>query len=257
MTALNGTRVLVTRPEHQAENLCRLIEEQGGIAVRLPTLAIVECDDLLAIQKTLAHLDSFQWLIFISANAVNFALKANDGKIPQLKTLHIAAIGKATANTLAMSGINVDLTPEPPYNSEALLATPAMQSMQGQRVLIIRGEGGREELANSLRNRGADVDYLNVYKRIIPSVDNANVIALLEQHRLDIITVTSAEVLQNLLIMLDATHHRQLFSLPLVVVSDRIKQLATALGFKRIAVASSPSDEAILETVNQSNRGIA
>jgi uroporphyrinogen-III synthase len=132
-----------------------------------------------------------------------------------------------------------------------------MQAVQGQRILIVRGEGGRDELADTLSERGADVQYLNVYKRIIPSTNNAHVIALLEQHQLDVITATSGEVLQNLLIMLDAAHHQPLFSLPLIVVSDRIKQLATELGFKRIAVADSPSDEAILETVNQSNRGIA
>lgn len=257
MTGLNGARVLVTRPAHQAENLCRLIEEQGGIAVRFPTLAIADCDNRLAIQKTLSGLDLFQWLIFISSNAVNFALKANDGKIPQFKARHIAAIGKATANALATAGIPVDLIPEQPYNSEALLAAPAMQTVQGQRILIVRGEGGRDELADTLRERGADVQYLNVYKRIIPSTNNAHVIALLEQRQLDVITATSGEVLQNLLIMLDVAHHQPLFSLPLIVVSDRIKQLATELGFKRIAVADSPSDEAILETVNQSNRGIA
>jgi uroporphyrinogen-III synthase len=98
---------------------------------------------------------------------------------------------------------------------------------------------------------------LNVYKRSVPSTNNTEVISLLEQQKLDIITATSGEALQNLLIMLDAAHHRQLFTLPLVVVSDRIKHIAAELGFKRIAVACSPSDEAILETVNQSNRGIA
>jgi uroporphyrinogen-III synthase len=257
MTDLNGARVLVTRPAHQAENLCRLIEQQGGVAVRLPTLEIVACNNLLAIQKNLAHLESFQWLIFVSVNAVNFALKANDGKIRPCKVRQIAAIGKATANALERAGVVVDLSPEPPYNSEALLTMPEMQHVQGQRILIVRGEGGREELANTLQSRGADVQYLNVYKRIMPSMNNTEVILLLEQNQLDVITVTSGEILQNLLIMLDTTYHRQLFTLPLVVVSDRIKQIATELGFKRIAVASSPSDEAILETVNQSNRGIA
>jgi uroporphyrinogen-III synthase len=258
MTGLNGVRVLVTRPAHQAENLCHLIAERGGIAVRFPTLAIVECDDLLAIQKKLAHLEAFDWLIFISANAVNFALKANDGKIPAFRIgATCVAIGKATANALAMAGLPVNLLPENNYNSEALLAMPEMQQIQGQRLLIVRGVGGREELANTLRSRGADVHYLNVYKRIIPRINNANVITLLEQNQLDVITATSGETLQNLLIMLGVAYHGQLFTLPLVVVSDRIKQLATELGFKRIAVASSPSDEAILETVNQNNRGIA
>jgi uroporphyrinogen-III synthase len=257
MTQLNGARVLVTRPAHQAENLCRLIEQHGGVAVRLPTLEIVDCDDLLAIQETLTHLESFQWLIFVSVNAVNFVLKANDGKIPRCKVRQIAAIGKATANALEIAGVIVDLSPELPYNSEALLAMPDMQQVQGQRILIVRGEGGREELANTLQDRGADVHYLNVYKRIMPCINNTEIILLLEQNKLDVITATSGEILQNLLIMLNATHHRQLFTLPLVVVSDRIRQIAIELGFKRIAVASSPSDEAILETINQSNRGIA
>lgn len=257
MTALNGLRILVTRPTHQAENLCRLIEQQGGIAIRFPTLAIVACDDLLTIQKTLADLNHFQWLIFVSSNAVNFALKANDGKIAKPKMLRLGAIGTATAKALAMAGLSVDLIPAQNYNSEALLALPELQQIQGQRFLIVRGEGGREELANILRSRGADVHYLNVYKRIIPSTNNSDVIAMLEQNELDVITVTSGEVLQNLLIMLGAARHPQLFNLPLVVVSDRIKQMAVDMGFKRIAVANSPSDEAILETVNQSNRGIA
>ena len=257
MTVLNGVRVLVTRPAHQAENLCRLIEENGGIAVRLPALEIVAQGNLSVIQKTLANLDCFHWLIFVSANAVNFALKANDGKIERPKTLQLGAIGKATSKALATAGLSVDLMPLQNYNSEALLALPKMQAIQGQRVLIVRGEGGREELADTLRSRGADVHYLNVYKRIIPGTNNATVISMLEQNGLDIITATSGEVLQNLLIMLGANYHQQLFSLPLVVVSDRIRQLAVDMGFKRIAVTASPSDEAILETINQSNRGIA
>lgn len=220
-------------------------------------MSIIEHDDLLTIQKTLADLHSFNWLIFVSVNAVNFALKANNGKIAKPKLLRLGAIGKATNNALAIAGLSVDLIPQENYNSEALLAMPELQAMQGQRVLIVRGEGGREELASTLRSRGADVHYLNVYKRIIPSTNNTEVISLLEQNKLDVITVTSGEVLQNLLIMLDAVRHQQLFNLPLVVVSDRIKQMAVDMGFKRIAVTNSPSDEAILETINQSNRGIA
>ncbi|MGZ5058681.1 MAG: uroporphyrinogen-III synthase, partial [Methylobacter sp.] len=74
---LSGVRVLVTRPEHQAENLSRLIEERGGVAVRFPALAIIPQDDVGGIRSTLANPDKFEWIIFISANAVNFALKAN------------------------------------------------------------------------------------------------------------------------------------------------------------------------------------
>jgi uroporphyrinogen-III synthase len=251
MMTLEGLRVLVTRPAHQAENLCRLISTQGGVAVRFPTLAIVEPDNLAAVQSTLQHLNDFTWMIFTSSNAVNFALKANSGKIAEFKARQIAAIGKATADALKLAGLSIQALPEQNYNSEALLALPAMQNVQGQKMLIVRGEGGREELANTLRARGADVCYLNVYKRTIPNSCNNDVSLLLEQQQLDIITATSVETLQNLLIMLDTKYHSQLFALPLIVVSDRIKQVANEMGFKRIAVARSPSDEAILETINQ------
>jgi uroporphyrinogen-III synthase len=199
----------------------------------------------------LQHLNDFTWLIFTSSNAVNFALKANSGKIAEFEARQIAAIGKATADALKLAGLSIQALPEQNYNSEALLALPAMQNVQGQKILIVRGEGGREELANTLRARGADVCYLNVYKRTIPNSCNNDVSELLEQQQLDIITATSVETLQNLLIMLDTKYHSQLFALPLIVVSDRIKQVANEMGFKRIAVARSPSDEAILETINQ------
>jgi len=126
---------------------------------------------------------------------------------------------------------------------------PTMQNMQGQRCLIVRGLGGREELAATLRSRGAVVDYLEVYQRIIPSIDNSALYLLLTQNKLDVITVTSVNALQNLLIMLNEQYHQQLFWIPLVVISDRIRHIAADIGFKRIAVTNSPSDVAILETV--------
>jgi uroporphyrinogen-III synthase len=247
---LNGAHILVTRPAHQAENLSRLIEERGGVAVRFPTLAIVGPDDVSTIRNTLAHLDKYQWLVFISANAVTMHdYYSVSDKIKKFKPVRIAAIGKATAHALAQAGLPIDLVPENGYNSEALLAMPQMQQMKGQSCLIIRGEGGREELATTLRSRGATVDYLDVYKRVIPGIDGSQESLLLAQDKLDVITVTSGEALQNLLIMLEEKHHRQLFEVPLVVVSERIRQIAADTGFKRIAVTDSPSDEAILETV--------
>ena len=247
---MNGAHVLVTRPAHQAENLSRLIAEGGGVPVRFPTLAIAALVDTSEIQNRLAQLDSYQWLVFISANAVTMhSYYSDDDKIENFKSARIAAIGKATAQALAQAGLPVDLTPDGGYNSEALLAMPQMQQMQGLRCLIIRGAGGREELATTLRSRGAIVDYMDVYKRIIPDSDSSQLDLLLAQDKLNVSTATSAAALQNLLIMLDEKHHRRLFAAPLVVISDRIGQIAADLGFKRIAVANSPSDNAILETV--------
>ena len=250
MEWLKGAHVLVTRPEHQAENLSRLIEEWGGVAVRFPTLAIVALEDASPIQKTLAQLDGYQWIFFVSANAVTMhSYHSDDGKIKKYQSARIAAIGKATAQALAQAGLPVDLVPESGYDSEALLAMPQLQQLKGQSCLIVRGEGGREELATILRTRGANVDYLDVYKRVIPGIDSSQVSLLLAQDKLDVITITSGEALQNLLIMVEEKHHHPLIEVPLVVVSDRIAQIAADTGFKRIAVTNCPSDGAIFETV--------
>lgn len=245
---MQASHVLVTRPAHQAENLATLLAGQGMVAVLFPTLAIAGLADLKPVVRAFENMDNYQWLIFISANAVNFALQANGGKIPHSNRVHFAAVGQATAHSLKVAGLPVDVVPEQGFNSEALLAMPQMQDLSGQQVLIVRGVGGREELANTLRSRGAQVDYLEVYQRVVPTIDKAPIIELLMQNKLDVVTVTSAEALQNLLTMLGESH-KLLFNLPLIVVSERIKIIAAEMGFKRIVVAEGPSDAAILDTV--------
>jgi uroporphyrinogen-III synthase len=246
---LKDVRILVTRPVHQSENLLKLISLAGGIAVKFPTLDIVATDNIDQIKSTLAELGNYQWLVFISANAVNFALKANGGKIERLNSLRKAAIGLATARAMALAGLPADLLPEQGYSTEALLIMPQLQQINGQHFLIARGEGGREQLADILRERGATVDYLEVYKRKMPRFDCSEVHTLLAANKLDAITITSGETLENLLAMLTDHDNKRLLSLPLVVVSDRIRQMAADKGFTKIAVADGPSDMAMLEAV--------
>lgn len=249
MADLKGACVLVTRPAHQADNLCRLIVEQGGEAIRFPTLEIMALAETDSLINEIANLGGIQWLVFVSANAVNFALKANGGKISRLNPMGIAAVGQATALALKSAGLPVDLMPAQNYSSEALLAMPQWRQVNGQRFLIVRGEGGREELATTLRNRGAEVIYWDVYKRVIPNIDSSEVLGLLRRRKLNAVTVTSGEALQNLLIMLDQHYHHLLFSVPLTVISDRVGQMAVDMGFKQIAVSANPSDAAILKAV--------
>lgn len=245
---LKGAHVLVTRPQHQADKLCQLIEAQGGVPVRFPTLEILGLDASKEATNPNLKLSNFQWLIFTSANAVNFALAANNGKITRLRSTQIAAIGKATAKALESAGFQPVLLPEQGHDSEALLALPQMQNVNNQSILITRGQGGREALADGLRSRGAKVDYWEVYKRIMPDVDCSGLIGILEQGLLDVIVITSGEALQNLVVMLGKNYKDHLALIPLVVISERISRLAAELGFKRIAVAERPSDTAILDT---------
>jgi len=244
----SGARILVTRPQHQAEPLCRLIQERGGIAVRFPALEIRPMPQQLAQQETLVNLDRFDWVIFSSANAVHFALMANDGKIAKPAGVRFAAIGKATAKALHKAGLDVDLLPGNNFTSEALLETAPLQNLHGASCLIVRGQGGRELLAATLRVRGASVACLEVYRRQKPAADPGPVIQLLAEGQLQASIVTSGEALQNLLEMLGNKASMQLLRMPLVVISDRLERLAAARGFKVIAV-SEPADAAIVETV--------
>lgn len=240
--------VLVTRPQQQANTLCKLIEQQGCNAIRFPTLQITVFDHP-AIKQQLMLLNQYHWLIFISSNAVNFALRANNGKIEPFKQCSIAAIGKATEKALKIAGLSVKLIPALQFNTEGLLATPEMQAVAGQSCLIIRGKGGRETLANRLRIRGAQVDYMEVYLRERPVFFDTTVIHMIRQGKIDAITITSGNALKNLLSMIDREFQDILFLVPIIVVSKRLKGMAKKCGFKYIAVTQSPEDSAITESV--------
>jgi uroporphyrinogen-III synthase len=245
---LNGKRILVTRPQQQAHNLISLIEQHGGQAIAFPTLEIISITHQQPIKEKLENLKSYQWLIFTSANAVNFALQANGGKIETFKSVKIAAVGQATATALQQSGLSVDLVPRRGFNSEALLVELEEQLLPNSSVLIVRGVGGRETLAEGLRKQKIKVDYLEVYQRVIPKLDCSSIIYLIQQQQIAVITVSSAEALYNLLGLLDPVRVL-LLQIPLVVISQRIQKLAQTCGFNRIAVAANPADAAIFETI--------
>lgn len=245
---LKGKRILITRPQQQAFNLIQLIKQHGGQAIPFPTLEILPIENTNTVKQQLENLKTYQWLIFVSANAVNFAVAANNGKIDSFKQPKIATVGKATAKALQDIGLTVDLVPETGFNSEALLAMQAFQQVQNQQILIVRGAGGRETLANELKKRGATVEYCEVYQRQIPVIDTLPVVDLLKKQQLNYITITSAEALQNLLLMLEPYKYL-LVNVALIVISERIKQIAQASGFKKIVVSSSPDDAAILNTM--------
>ena len=246
---MNGAKILVTRPALQTTGLIQLIESHNAEPVVFPTIEILPLARSHKITTYLSNLSHYQWLIFISTNAVNFALQANNGKISDFKQAKIASVGKATAKALENAGLKVDLVPSIGFNSEALLESPELQNIQEQTFLIIRGEGGREILADTLRQRGAKVDYLEVYKRVMPKIDNSNIIALLKQQQLAAITITSGEALHNLFAILGSTVHAELLQTPLIVISERLKHLANDLGFQQVLVSASPADTAIIDTV--------
>ena len=244
-SGLHGLGVLVTRPAHQADSLCRIIEAYGGVAIRCPALLIGEPQDWTPALAIFDRLTGIDMVIFTSANAVDRALPPirERGGLPS--RLEIAAIGKATAQALARHGIAHCLQPEAGFNSEALLALPRLQNVAGQRVVIVRGEGGRELLAETLTAHGATVIYAEVYRRERPTVDVGALLKRWRRGEIGVVVAASSETLLNLFDMLGIAGQDDLRKTPIITVSTRTRQLAATLGCHSLRLAQAASDDAI------------
>lgn len=252
---LAGIGVLVTRPAHQAEALCALIEAAGGTPIRFPVLEIAEPADSSALDAVLDHLDQFDLAVFISANAVERAIGhiRAQGGLPS--RLRVAAVGRASAKALERLGRAPDFYPKGQFNSEALLALDEMQDLDGQRVVIFRGEGGRELLADTLTERGAQVEYAEVYRRVKPDSDTAGLLRRWARGEVDLAIATSNEGLHNLFELVGKLGRAWLRQTPLIVVSERTRELARELGFTaEVLVADQPGDEALVAAATRWRR---
>lgn len=246
VASLGGAGVLITRPAHQADRLCRLVESHGGHAVRFPALEIREPRHPDAARSLLAAANAYDLLVFVSANAVDRAA----ADLPTPLGPPLAAVGEATARALRRHGLEPSILPVGGADSEGLLAAAALADMTGRRVLIVRGEGGRPLLGDTLTARGAEVHTAEVYRRALPAADPTRLLANWRQ-TVDCVTVTSRDLLDNLLALLGDAGRPLLLATPLVVVSDRLGAAARAAGFTRVTVAASALDEAVLDGVRR------
>jgi len=248
---LAGLGVLVTRPAAQAGRLCAWIGAAGGQAIRFPVL------EIQPLMARIPALGRYDWLIFVSANAVRGLCDQTSRPLPE--SLRLAAVGKRTAEVMQSHSLPVTLMPESPYTSEALLQVPAFRELSGQRILIVRGVGGRERLRDTLRQRGAEVDYCEVYRRALPASDAGDLLALWRQGGVDVVTVSSLEGWDNLRTLLGAAGRELLCRTPVIAVSQRIAAAIRQVGCKVVpAVADNATDEAVfkaLERWNADNKG--
>ncbi len=246
MTRLTGIGVLVTRPEHQASHLCQLIETEGGAAVRYPALVIKPRPDRAAVRAAIGPADRYDLVVFVSANAVRYGADILD----QRRDVPVAAIGQATAAALNAAGYRVSLMPEEGADSESLLAMPQLAHMSGQRVLIVRGIGGRELLQEVMSSRGAQVQFAEVYVRetAYPSMERkAEVEELWRQGGISVYTATSVELLEALIGIVTPRCRELIHSTALLTGSQRVAQAAARLGLgSPLVLADSPEDAALV-----------
>jgi uroporphyrinogen-III synthase len=239
--ALAGAGILVTRPSHQAAELIEAIEAAGGEPVLFPVL-LIDALDPDTVADTRRRLPPADIVIFTSTNAVRYGLPP---LLPGLgERARVAAIGPATRRAIEDAGHRVDIRPQGGFDSEHLLAAAALQDVGKRHVWIVRGVGGRELLAETLRQRGANVHYLPVYRRL-PQKHSATEIEGLEARwaagGIHAVIVMSGESLDKLWALLPATAREALRRTPLVTPSRRvIKTIAETLPGSPAILATGP-----------------
>lgn len=237
---LAGRRVLVTRPRERAGALAARIRAAGGEAIVFPAIEIGAPADAAALARVLERLEHYDLAIFVSPTAVERGLAAVRAVRRWPPGLRAAAIGPGTRAALQAAGFSDAIAPRDGADSEALLAHPELAAVAGLRVVVFRGEGGREALAEGLAARGAQVAYAQCYRRL-PARDAAGLGAALA--RADAIVISSAEGLANLLAL--APDAGPLRRRPVVVPHARIAERARAAGCTTVLVAG-PGEAAIV-----------
>jgi uroporphyrinogen III methyltransferase/synthase len=245
---LFGKGALVTRPRHQAGEMVRRLEELGAEVFVLPAVAVREPADWGPVDRALAQLASYQWLVFTSANGVDFLLRRllQAGRdLRALGSVRLAAIGPATADALRRFHLEPDFVPTE-YRSEGL-AAGLKERACGQRVLLARADRGRELLRDVLA-AVAEVDQVAVYSQVDAIDPDAEALTALREGRIEYITLTSSNIARALVRALDpATHERiRAGAVRLVSISPVTSAAVLELGFPVAAEAAEYTMEGVI-----------
>jgi uroporphyrinogen-III synthase len=247
---LAGRGIVVTRPALQAAPLAEMIRSAGGRPILFPVLEILDTADLAPLIDAVDRLDSFELAIFISPNAVLRAMNQIVARRTWPAELRAAAVGKGSVKELKRFGITGVLVPTRSFDSEGLLALPELQQIDGWRVVIFRGDGGRELLGDTLAGRGASVEYVECYRRARPRADASPLLRAWARNEVDAVAVTSSEGLRNLFEMLGKLGQSWLRRTPLLVPHTRIALAARELGCRNV-VETAPGDEGLMAALQQ------
>src|SRR5690606_8524052 len=214
--------------------------------------------ELQHVKERILALADYQKVVFVSRNAVQHAWEWIDRYWPQLPVnIRYFAVGSATASAASEYGLHVEAAGEA-MNSEALLQLPALQSVAHEKILICRGRGGRDFLAENLRARGARVDFCELYHRRLPEAARGQLADFLRQRKHSktelVLAAHSGESLENLNRLIDElpTEDRAMLRGSFMLVpGERVADLARGLGFERVITALNATDAVMTETLGQ------
>jgi uroporphyrinogen-III synthase len=249
---VKGWRLLLTRPADESAVLSSLLAEQGVFSSSLPLLDIAPIPASETMRQVIRDLDRYCAVIVVSKPAARIGIELLDQCWSQPPRVKWFSVGAATAQILGDHGLDVSF-PAQGDDSEALLELPGLRAVIARpdpRVLILRGEGGRELLAERLRELGASVDYLELYRRDLPLYTPATLPARIEAERLNGLVVSSGQGFEHLH-QLAGDAWPQLARLPLFVPSPRVAELARAAGALTVVDCRGASATALLTALRE------
>ncbi len=252
--SLSNQVVLITRPQGQQQGQRDAIEQRSGSVLSLPLMQIAALKDRAdteSIKGKIQDLDNYQLLIFISTNAARYGETWISQYWPQFPTgIQIMSIGPSTAALVDELLGCTSFLPDSGMSSEDLLSLEILQHVDGLKIGIFRGKGGRELLGETLKSRGALVDYLEVYERQPINYDDSGFCESLRQEGVTSLTVTSGESLQMLSKLIFSGDNKREFSLlPLLVPSIRVAQQAEELGFANVILCNGADTESMIKAL--------
>lgn len=250
---MTGWRLLLTRPAEECEALAATLAEQQVFSSSLPLLAIQPLAESPEQRGIILDLDRYCAVVVVSKPAARLGLDLLDRYWPQPPMgQRWFSVGAATGALLEGYGLP-SAWPENGDDSEALFALSAFSdalAVQDPRVLIMRGEGGREFLAERLRGQGVAVDYLELYRRALPDYPSGSLARRVEDERLNGLVVSSGQGLENLQ-RLAGDAWPELARLTLFVPSPRVAEQAALAGAKNVVDCRGASAAALLAALRQ------
>jgi uroporphyrinogen III methyltransferase/synthase len=202
---LFGKKILITRAKEQAQEFIEQLAQYGAEPVEFPTIEILPPEDWAPLDRAIAHLADYDWLLFTSVNGVEFFMKRlreKGGDLRKLKSTKIGAIGPKTAEAIHSHGLVPDLVPKY-FQAEAILEGLTDVEMKGKRILLPRAFEAREILPQELAKRGAQVDVVPSYRTVIPTARRDQLRKMLERRELAVITFTSSSTVKNFMALFE------------------------------------------------------
>ena len=252
---LFGRRVLVTRAAGQASKLAELLEDQGAEVLRQPAIEIGPPADWGAVDRALAQLSQFDWLVFSSSNGVRFLLErlfASGRDLRALGRVRVAAIGPGTAEELTHFHLRADLQPDS-FRAESLAAALAPQA-RGRQFLLARASRGREVLADELRRAGGHVQQVVVYSSTDCPTPEPGIKQQLGEGQIHFVTVTSSAIANSLSRLFgDRLCNARLVSIS-PVTSDALRACGLSPSIEATTYTMEGVVEAILQAVREESR---